>query len=163
MSHTRTFPTRIAIPEANRAALIALLNAQLADVSDLATQTKFAHWNVKGVQFIALHELFDDFVAHLTTAADDIAERATALGGMAYGTARHVVQASRLPEYPENAVTGPQHLTALAERFALVAQSTRAAIDTATKLDDASTADLFTGLSRTLDKDLWFIEAHLQG
>lgn len=163
MSKVRLFPTRIALPEGNRVALIHLLNAQLADTADLATQVKYAHWNVKGPQFIALHKLFDELVDHLGEAVDDIAERATALGGVALGTARQMAETSRLPEYPTDAFTGPQHLAALADRYAILAKSTREAIDAATKLEDADTADLFTGVSRALDKDLWFLEAHLQG
>lgn len=163
MTNTRLFQTRNDLPEGQRGRLVALLNAQLVDTLDLASQTKYAHWNVKGPQFIALHEMFDDFVDHLHAASDDIAERATALGGLAVGTARQMAHGTRLPEYPAEAVTGTQHVTALAERYALLAASTRAAIDAATQLNDADTADLFTGISRTLDKDLWFLEAHLQG
>ena len=44
----RTFPSSIGVPENNRQALIALLNARLADSTDLRSQVKWAHWNVKG-------------------------------------------------------------------------------------------------------------------
>ena len=54
-----TFPTRNDLPAENRTKLISLLNQQVADTFDLMSQTKFAHWNVKGPQFIALHKLFD--------------------------------------------------------------------------------------------------------
>lgn len=93
---------------------------------------------------------------------DLIAERATALGGTALGTVRMSAAASRLTEYSLDAVEGKQHVEALAQRFAALAATTRAAIGAAEKSGDADTADLFTEVSRGLDKGLWFLEAHLQ-
>lgn len=162
MSMPRTFPTRVGIPPETRRSMVGLLNQQLADTFDLFSQTKQAHWNVKGMQFIALHELFDKLAEDLEDASDDLAERATALGGTALGTARMAAAASRLPEYPGDITDGSQHVEALAERFGRLAASYRAAIDAAAEIGDADTADLFTEVSRMIDKNLWFLEAHLQ-
>lgn len=163
MSKSDLFESKIDLKHKVRTQIVELINHQLADLIDLLFQTKQAHWNVKGPNFIALHQLFDDFADRLAGQIDEVAERATAMGGIAHGTIRQAAKHSRLPEYPSDAINGEQHLKALAERFALVAESTRKAIDEATKLEDAGTADLFTGISRQLDKDLWFIESHLQG
>lgn len=162
MATTRLHATRIDIPEAARPELVDLLNRQLADALDLYTQTKYAHWNVKGSDFIQLHELFDELAGHLIGFVDLIAERATTLGGTALGTARMSAAASRLAEYPEDAIEGMEAVTALADRFAAYAASTRAAMDEAEKLGDMDTNDLLTEVSRQIDKDLWFLEAHLQ-
>ncbi|MER2600296.1 MAG: DNA starvation/stationary phase protection protein Dps [Caldilineales bacterium] len=159
---TKTFNTSIDLPAKTRTAMVALLNQQLADSSDLYTQTKHAHWNVKGPQFIALHELFDDLAEGLEGHMDEIAERASALGGHVMGTARMAAAASTLPEYPAGVFGSMETVAALVERYAALAKSTRAAIDTADKASDADTADLFTGVSRFLDKSLWFLEAHTQ-
>ena len=153
--------TSIDIALENREQLVSLLNKQLADTFDLYSQTKQAHWNVKGRDFFQLHELFDKLASGLTGHVDTIAERATALGGTALGTTRMAAAASRLPEYPE-IVEGLESVAALAERYGKLAASTRAAIDAATELGDLDTADLFTEVSRDLDKSLWFLEAHLQ-
>jgi starvation-inducible DNA-binding protein len=158
-----TFPTSIDIPEQNRERIIALLNARLADATDLKTQTKHAHWNVKGTNFYQLHLLFDEVAGHLEEHTDLLAERATALGGTAFGTARNVAAASTLPEYPQDAVEGQEHVRALVARVAQLAASVRDAINKSTEWGDPSTADVFTEISRSLDKDLWFLEAHLQG
>jgi len=158
----RTFKTSIDLPAAVREPLNALLNQQLADTFDLQSQTKQAHWNVKGPYFIALHELFDELAEDLEEHIDTIAERVTALGGTALGTARLAASASRLAEYPLDIGDGQQHVAALAQRYAALAASSRAAIDAAGKLGDADTADLFTAVSRALDKALWFLEAHVQ-
>lgn len=158
----KTFKTSIDLPAKTRAAMNTLLNQQLADASDLFTQTKQAHWNVKGPQFVALHELFDELAGDLLEHIDTIAERITALGGYALGTARMAAASSTLPEYPADVFGGMETVAALVERYAALAKSTRAAIDAADQAADADTADLFTGISRFLDKSLWFLEAHTQ-
>ena len=104
--------------------MVELLNAHLSTVTDLYSQTTQAHGNVKGINFIALHELFDKLALVVEPCADLVAERATALGGVALGT-------------------------------------TRQAIDIAARTGDTDTADLFTGISREIDKALWFLDAHL--
>ena len=156
------YSTKIDIPAATRDKVIALLNQQLADTFDLFSQIKQAHWNVKGMHFIALHELFDKLAEEAEDYVDDVAERVTALGGVALGTARVAAGASHLPEFPLGGVPGKAAVEALVERYALLAASTRKAIETAAVLGDADTSDLFTGISRGLDKSLWFLEAHLQ-
>lgn len=159
---TRTFRTSIDIQPATREKVIAILNQQLADCFDLYSQTKQAHWNVKGSDFIQLHELFDDLAEGILGFVDMIAERATALGGYATGTARMSAAHSSLPEYPTSATLGKDHLEALVARYAAFAASTRKGIDTTNEMDDMDTADLFTEISREVDKNLWFLEAHLQ-
>jgi starvation-inducible DNA-binding protein len=155
--------TRIDLAEEVRDKLVGVLNQQLADVFDLYSQTKQAHWNVKGTDFIQLHELFDELATAVLPHVDLIAERATTLGGTALGTARMAAGNSSLAEYPEDAVDGMAHVRALADRYGAFAKSVRAAIDTADDLGDQDTADLFTEVSRDIDKHLWFLEAHLQG
>jgi starvation-inducible DNA-binding protein len=154
--------TRIDLPADARMKLVDLLNRQLADTLDLYTQAKHAHWNVKGTDFIQLHELYDEIAGHLVGFADLIAERATSLGGTAAGTARRAVAASTIVEFPDGLVEGTGVTAALADRVSAYAASTRRAIAEADDLGDASTADLFTEVSREVDKDLWFLEAHLQ-
>lgn len=162
MNKSQLFTTRNNLDAESREKIVTLLNQHLADTFDLYSQTKQAHWNVKGPHFIALHELFDKLAAQLADDVDTIAERATALGGTARGTARQSAAASRLPAYPPDATTGTQHVEALAVRYAALAATCRSAIDATSQLGDADTADLFTEISRGLDKALWFLESHLQ-
>lgn len=162
MARRKAFITRIDLPSGTREKMIVLLNQQLADTFDLYSQTKQAHWNVKGAQFYQLHELFDKLAEILEGFVDVIAERATALGGMAMGTVRMASGASRLPEYPLDAVDSLPCVEALATRYASLAASMRGAIDTAAKHGDMDTSDMFTEASREVDKALWFLEAHLQ-
>lgn len=159
---SKSYRTSIDIDGETREQIIGLLNQQLADTFDLYSQTKQAHWNVKGSQFFTLHELFDQLAAGLLGHVDTIAERATALGGLAMGTARMSAAASRLTDFPADVVESGRVLEAMVSRYAELGASTRAAIDRADELGDADTADLFTGVSRDIDKGLWFMEAHLQ-
>ena len=158
----RIFDTRVDIPEEARAKLITILNARLADSFDLYSQLKQAHWNVKGSDFIQLHELYDDVAESVLEFVDMIAERATALGGLALGTARMAADATTLEEYPLDAVSGMETITVIADRLGAFGSSVREAIDTSSELGDQDTADLFTEVSRAIDKHLWFVEAHLQ-
>lgn len=156
------YESRIDLEPALRSDVIRLLQPLLADAVDLHSQVKQAHWNVKGLSFIALHELFDKIAEEVEEHSDSLAERITALGGRADGTARVAASDSRLVEYPLDILDGPAHLTAVAERLAAFGAASRSAIESATQLGDADSADLFTEVSRSIDKQLWFVEAHLQ-
>jgi starvation-inducible DNA-binding protein len=161
-THRSNFDTRIDIPAENRQQIVEILNARLADTLDLYTQTKFAHWNVKGKDFYQVHLLFDVIAEHVEEGIDLIAERITALGGVANGTLREAAANSSLSEYNLNARSSMEHVQALAEQVAAVANAAREAIDQTDELEDKGTADLFTEIVRTLDKDLYFLESHLQ-
>lgn len=153
--------TRHALPAETREKIVNVLNARLADLGDLRSQVKQAHWNIRGPRFIALHELFDRIVDDLDSHTDDVAERATALGGRALGTARLTAENSKLDELPKKA-TGDLDLVALlSERFAKASSLTGRSIQKVQKLDDEVTADLFIEITASLDKTLWFLEAHL--
>ena len=156
------FKTKNDLSESIRSKVVELLNARLADCIDLETQTKQAHWNVKGPNFIALHELFDKINDDVEDYVDEIAERAVQLGGMAEGTARMVAKRTSLAEYPAHAAEGRAHVEALSSALAAFGKVVRKAIHEANELGDLDTADLFTEVSRGVDKWLWFVEAHLQ-
>jgi starvation-inducible DNA-binding protein len=156
------FTTHIDIPDGTREKLVTLLNARLADTADLYSQIKQAHWSVRGSDFMQLHLLYDEAAAGVLEHIDEIAERATALGGMALGTVRMAAEASTLDEYPIEAIDGKETLVVITERLAAYGAAVRSAIDEADELGDQGTADLFTAISRAIDKQLWFVEAHLQ-
>jgi starvation-inducible DNA-binding protein len=154
--------TRNDLPDNTRKAMIALLNARLADAIDLRLGLKQAHWNVKGPNFIGLHELFDAIQGRVAGFVDDIAERAVALGGVVDGTSQAVVKATKLAPYPADVTAQQDHVVAVSDRLAAFGKLARAGIDAADEAGDKDTADLFTGISRQIDKDLWMVEAHLR-
>lgn len=154
------FPTPSALPEASRAELIAALGAAVLDGIDLYTQIKVAHWNVRGAHFLQIHELFDAIAGRVLGHVDDLAERAVTLGGRAPGTARQVAHGSRLSESP--VVAKDLELVAVViERADQFTRGLRATRELADKHGDADTDDLLTGMIRGLEKDGWFLRAHL--
>jgi starvation-inducible DNA-binding protein len=158
----KMYETENDISEKRRSELNALMNQRLASAVDLQTQMKQAHWNVKGPSFIGLHELFDKVNEAVESYVDMIAERIVQLGGIAEGTVRVSAARSRLAEYPLAIADGLAHVEAVARALSTFGQEARNTINEADELDDADTADLFTEISRGIDKWLWFVEAHSQ-
>lgn len=156
------YKSKIDLSEKTRRNVIGILNDRLAEAIDLQSQVKQAHWNVKGPNFIALHELFDKISDAVLEQIDDIAERVTSLGGTAEGTVAVAAKRSKLKNYPLSITAGKDHLYYLSTQLAAYGKTVRLAIGETDKLGDADTADLFTGISRIVDKYLWFLEAHLQ-
>jgi starvation-inducible DNA-binding protein len=154
-------PTKIDLAKTIRDKSISLLNPALAGATELMLATKEAHWNVKGPNFIALHELFDKFNAEVSVYVDDLAERIVQLGGHAPGTAQEVVKAKALTPYPQGKTGERDHLRGLISQTSELGAIVREGIDRSTDAGDADTADLLTSVSRGLDKQLWFLEAHL--
>lgn len=154
--------TKIDLAKGKREKLIAILNQSLAEAMDMKSQAKQAHWNVKGPNFIALHELFDQVATEIETHVDDLAERVTTLGGVAMGTVRIAAETSSLSQYPMELTDGTAHVDALSTALAEFGKKARKNIDVTDELGDKDTADLYTGISRGVDKLLWFVEAHNQ-
>lgn len=156
------YETENDLPKKARTELITLINQRLADAVDLQMQLKQAHWNVKGPHFIGLHELFDKIAEDVESYVDMTAERAVQLGGIALGTVREAAARSRLEEYPLSIADGAAHVEAVARALSTFGREARMSIDEADALEDADTADMFTEISRGIDKWLWFVEAHTQ-
>ena len=159
---TKLTHTRNSLPEKTRIEIVALLQVRLADSIDLVMQAKQAHWNVKGPNFIALHELFDKVYTDTGVYVDLIAERIVQLGGLAQGTIRAAAKVSGMPEYPLDISSGHKHVAELAYAIAFYGELIRKAIALSTELEDAGTADILTQISRGADMNLWFVEAHEQ-
>jgi len=157
------YETRLDLSAHVRKQVTALLQARLSDALDLEAQMKQAHWNVKGMHFFQLHQLFDKVHDEAEEFVDLIAERITTLGGTADGRVQTTAKATGLYEYPLQAEGGEAHLKAVATALAQFGRAVRADIAKADEIGDADTADLFTQISRETDKQLWFVEAHLTG
>jgi starvation-inducible DNA-binding protein len=156
------FPTKNSIPLEQRVQLIELLNIRLAEATDLYSHAKNAHWNIKGANFVGLHQLFDDIAKSVSKHADTLAERAVQLGGTALGTIHSAVQSSRLPLYPVTISNERDHLNALIESVSIFAKNVRVAQGWCTILQDQDTMDIFVEISRDMDRYLWMLEAHLE-
>jgi starvation-inducible DNA-binding protein len=156
------YQTKNDLPAHTRAEVIELLNARLADSIDLMHQAKQAHWNVKGPSFIALHKLFDEVVDTAEDYMDLLAERAVQLGGTAEGTIQVATTRTGLKAYSLTLVEERDHVEALSSALAAYSTNVRQGIEQADTRGDRDTADIFTEISRGVDKYLWFVEAHLR-
>jgi starvation-inducible DNA-binding protein len=158
----KMYETENDLPKDCRTQLNTLMNLRLASAVDLQMQMKQAHWNVKGPSFIGLHELFDKVAEAVEGHVDQIAERIVQLGGIAEGTVRMAASRTRLAEYSPEIADGMAHVEGVARALSTFGQEARSTINEADELGDADTADLFTEVSRGIDKWLWFVEAHSQ-
>ncbi|MDT7855269.1 DNA starvation/stationary phase protection protein Dps [Rubrivirga sp. S365] len=163
------YHTRLGIDEDKRQTLVGLLNETLAATSDLYSQTKQAHWNVKGKDFYQLHLLYDELAEKLEEPLDLVAERVVLLGGYAFGTVRMAAQSSPISPFPGTEAEGdddtfndPSFLTTLADRWAEYADHIRDANKASDDVGDPGTTDLYDQITHIADRGTWFIEAHLQ-
>jgi starvation-inducible DNA-binding protein len=157
MQHTHN-----TLAEPIRQKSIELLNQNLAAAIDLHAQIKMAHWNVRGISFFAVHELFDKVATAVLTMSDELAERCGGLGGTAQGTIQTAMKQSKLVPYPHQVAPIEDHIFAVASGLAAFGQLLREAIDTTDKAGDKATADLFTQLTREVDENLYFVESHAE-
>ncbi|HKA90904.1 MAG TPA: DNA starvation/stationary phase protection protein Dps [Haliangiales bacterium] len=153
--------SHVALPAPARQALVSLLNAHVATCMDLYTQVRQAKWNLAGLEFIALHQLFDAVAARVAAWTDQLAERAATLGGYVLGTARLAVAGSFLTEYDLDALSGQAHVRALVGQVATYTARLRDAIGNAVTVEDPATVDLLTRVLGEAEKDLWLLESHL--
>lgn len=154
------FPTAISLDEKTRFEVCKLLQQLLSESVDLHQQMKYAHWNVRGVGFMPLHELFDKIAGELDGHADNLAERIAQLGGRPDATIAKVAEQSELVSYPTDATTPAQHIEGVIASLGDFANACRDAIELADDLEDEVTTDLLTQMTGQLDKQLWFVEAH---
>lgn len=153
--------TQMSLPEKDRIEAISLLNNTLASTADLYAQTKQAHWNVKGTEFIALHKLFDAIAEEVENHIDIIAERITSLGGTTLATIKEIAKNTQLREYPIDIFAAKDHLEHLTHNFAILGELARNNIKATEEIGDMGTSDLYIAFSRMLDHNLWFMEAQL--
>lgn len=154
--------TKMSLPEKTRIESIAFLNKSLASGSDMYAQLKQAHWNIKGMNFIALHLLLDQIAEEVEEQVDLIAERITAMGGTALGTLQEAVKNSALFAYPVDIFEAKDHLEHLTVNMAAFGELCRNDIKSTEEIGDVVTSDLYIALVKMLDKNLWFLEAHIQ-
>lgn len=158
----RMYRNHVALPEEVKKNVVDVMSVTLAAALDLYSQAKFAHWNVKGMNFYQLHLVFDHVADEIFEQIDPIAERMTQLGGVANGTVRQSAASSPIPPYNVDAVSGPDHLNALINSLATYAKALRDASEKVGDLGDEPTSDFYNQLIIDAEEQLYFLESHLE-
>ncbi len=158
----RMYSNRVALPDEVKRKVVGVMQERLAEASDMYSQAKFAHWNVKGDNFYQLHLVFDSVAEQVFKQIDPIAERITQLGGVANGTVRQAACVSKIPEYPVETVAGLEHVEALANALGQYCEELREASDKIDELGDEPTSDFFKQLVVEAEEQLYFLESHLE-
>ncbi len=158
----RMYENRVALPENVKQQVTQVMQESLAEASDMHSQAKFAHWNVKGDNFYQLHLVFDQVAKVIGKQVDPIAERITQLGGVANGTLRQAACVSKIPEYPVDTIAGMDHVRALADALGHYCQNLRETSDKVGDLGDEPTSDFFNQLIVDAEEQLYFLESHLE-
>ncbi len=158
----RMYPNRVALSDEIKKQVVGVMQESLAEASDMYSQAKFAHWNVKGDNFYQLHLLFDHIAKVIGKQVDPIAERITQLGGVANGTIRQAACTSKIPEYPVQTVAGMDHVRALSDSLGHYCQELREASEKVGDIGDDPTSDFYNQLIIDAEEQLYFLESHLE-
>jgi len=158
----RMYKNRVDLPDETKRKVVEILNQNLANAFDMYSQAKFAHWNVKGMNFYQLHLVFDATADVIFKQVDPIAERITQLGGTALGTMRMSAESSEIAPYDTNAISGPEHLVALANSLGTYCSKLRKASDDIDEAGDEPSADFIKALVIEAEEELYFLESHLE-
>ena len=158
----RMYSNRVSLSSDIKKKVVTILQVRLAEAADMHSQSKFAHWNVKGDNFYQLHLMFDQVAKVIGKQFDPIAERLTQLGGVANGTVRQASFVSTLPEYPVEVVAGMDHVRALADSLGQYCKGMRDASSKIDDIGDEPTSDFFNQLIVDAEEQLYFLESHLE-
>ncbi len=135
-----------------------LLQRNLVNLIDLALVMKQAHWNVVGRNFRSIHLQLDEIIASVRDASDEVAERISTLGIAPDGRAETVASESELADYPRDFVKVPETIELVANATKTTIDSLRSAIEKLGDLDPIS-EDMCIGISASLEKHLWMLQA----
>jgi starvation-inducible DNA-binding protein len=156
--------TNIGLAEQDRKDVVNILNTVLSDEYVLYTKTRNYHWNVTGPQFNDLHAFFETQYTQLNGVIDEVAERARALDGRAFGTLTEFGQHTRLGEQPNSSPSAREMVANLLQDHETVIRHLRVDLDTcAVRYHDSGTSDFLTGLMEQHEKMAWMLRAMLHG
>jgi starvation-inducible DNA-binding protein len=160
---TRLTP-RIGLSDDAVQGVVGILKTLLADEMVLYTRLRNYHWNVTGLQFQPLHDLFEEQYDELAEVIDDTAERIRQYGAMAPGTLEEFKALTRLSEQPGVYPDARTMIANLLDDHETMIRHLRADCDTIDdEYDDIASEDYLTGLLQQHQKMAWKLRAHLEG
>ncbi|MFT4305713.1 MAG: DNA starvation/stationary phase protection protein [Microbacterium sp.] len=159
MTNTQTIPAAAVDPNV-AAGTAQFLSPVVLGLQALAVNGKQAHWHVRGANFIGVHELFDSVVEHAQEWADTAAERIVALGLPVDARVQTVASKVGATEVPAGFAPSDVVIRALIADIDAVLVDVQAAVDELDEIDQSS-QDVAIEIKRGLDKDRWFLFAHV--
>ena len=150
-------------PDDGRTGVIRILNKQLADTLDLRSHTRQSYFNAHGPYTQELRCLFDGLSLDLRLFADVIAQHIHDAGGYAVATVRYVANESALRDYPADVLDAREQLDALLSSYSRYEKETQHNLKAAREAGDAKAADLMQIMLASIENDIWFLEAYLEG
>lgn len=151
-------PSRVAIPPEVRLNTARLLSQLLANLLDLRSHFQVCHWNVKGMEFSALHPFFKELYEELDPIIDKLGERVAGMGAMTIGTCRDVARDTQLKELEIALYKGGLYINALADCVGFCGGQARAIAQCGC---DEVTNNMLQEIAQQLDHILYLLEAHL--
>lgn len=136
------------------------LSPVVVDLTALVVNGKQAHWHVRGSNFIGVHELLDDVVAHAQEWADLAAERIVALGLPVDARLSTVASKASTPELTAGFSQVDKTIHEVVAQIDAILVNVHAAISELDEIDPSS-QDVAIEIARGLDKDRWFLSAHV--
>ena len=156
---TTSIPQAVANPDV-AAGTAQYLSPVVVDLTAIVVNGKQAHWHVRGANFIGVHELLDDIVDHAQEWADLAAERIVALGLPVDARISTVAAKTSTPELSEGFQQSDRTIAEVIALIDAASASVNTAVDELDELDQTS-QDIAIEIARGLDKDRWFLFAHL--
>ena len=134
------------------------LKVVLADSYALYLKTHNYHWNVEGMHFKMLHEMFEEQYTELATAVDEIAERIRSLGEKAPGTFNDFSRLSSVVDGDMNA-SAAEMVESLEESHNVVLTSLKNALEAAQEAGDEVTIGLIVDRMSVHEKTSWMLKS----
>ncbi|NNM95581.1 MAG: DNA starvation/stationary phase protection protein [Bacteroidia bacterium] len=153
--------TPVELQNRNRQSVADILNTLLADEFVLYTQTRNAHWNIKGQSFRELHAFFEEQYQILDKIVDDVAERVRAIEHFAIGTLSQFSELTQIDEKTELSVQKVAITTLLSAHETIIQYIKKQLNPVAEKYNDPGTADFMTGVMKEHEKMAWMLRSYL--
>lgn len=158
---TTVAPTASATKAKSDSAVVKALNLLLADSYALMANTHYAHWNVEGPEFFALHKAFEEQYEHLFRAIDEIAERVRALDAYAIGGLRNFAAEAGIDEF-KAPVAAKDYVAALIVAHEKTLRDAVALRDAAGSVNDLETQDFAIDRIKWHQKTVWMLTSYLK-
>lgn len=126
----------------------------------LGVNAKQAHWHIRGMNFIGVHEFLDEVVEHAQDAADTLAERIVALGLPIDARIETVAAKATTPKLSDGFQPSKMVLKEVIAQIDATRETVARAVHGLESVDPVS-QDLTIAVAQQLDKDRWFLFSHI--